>query len=69
MNQESPATASSTEPQILVSPARSSHRITITMPECVYRRLLGRADAQGRSTSNLAAYLLEKALSAGLPDC
>jgi len=69
MNPESPATPSSRD---LLSPGlqqRASHRFTITMPDCVYRRRLQRADVEGRSSSNLAAFLLEKALSAGLPDC
>lgn len=37
-------------------------RVTITVPYEVFTRLRDRADHEGRSTSNLAAFLLERAL-------
>ncbi len=44
---------------------RKPHRITITISDHVYQLLLGGSDVQGRSLSNLAAFLLENALGAG----
>jgi hypothetical protein len=41
---------------------RSPQRITITMPYGAYQRLLERSDQEGRSLSNLAAFLLESAV-------
>lgn len=41
---------------------RTPRRLTITIPYCTYEQLLERSDEQGRSLSNLAAYLLESAL-------
>lgn len=38
---------------------RAPHRVTITVPDSLYRRLTRQADLEGRSTSNLCAYLLE----------
>jgi hypothetical protein len=38
---------------------RSPRRISITVSHATYERLLERCDAEGRSLSNLAAYLLE----------
>jgi hypothetical protein len=37
-------------------------RITITVPYGVFTQLRDRADHEGRSTSNLSAFLLERAL-------
>jgi hypothetical protein len=37
-------------------------RITITLPYQVFRDLQNQADQEGRSTSNLGAFLLENAL-------
>ena len=37
-------------------------RITITIPCHVFENITNQADYQGRSTSNLAAYLLEEGL-------
>ncbi|MFM7549552.1 MAG: ribbon-helix-helix domain-containing protein [Cyanobacteriota bacterium] len=34
-------------------------RISITVPYVTYQKLLGRSDQEGRSLSNLAAYLLD----------
>ena len=42
---------------------RCPKRICITMPNGAYQRLLERSDKEGRSLSNLAAYLLESTLS------
>jgi hypothetical protein len=42
---------------------RSPRRVTITVPYALYSELLARSDQQGRSLSNLAAFLLEAALS------
>jgi hypothetical protein len=41
---------------------RRSQRITITVSFALHQRLTDQADYQGRSTSNLAAVLLERAL-------
>jgi len=42
--------------------SRRPVRISITVSQAVHEALLERSDAQGRSLSNLAAYLLESAL-------
>jgi hypothetical protein len=41
---------------------KSPKRISITIPHDTYERLLRQSDYEGRSLSNLAAYLLESAL-------
>ena len=41
---------------------RSPRRVTITLPLATFEALQVRADAEGRSLSNLAAFLLESAL-------
>jgi hypothetical protein len=41
---------------------RRPHRITITVPHHAYSALQQRSDLEGRSLSNLAAYLLETSL-------
>jgi hypothetical protein len=38
-------------------------RVTITLPYHVFTALVARADREGRSTSNLAAFLLESSLA------
>jgi hypothetical protein len=38
-------------------------RVTITLPYQVFMALVARADREGRSTSNLAAFLLESSLA------
>jgi hypothetical protein len=43
---------------------RSPRRVTITVPYALYSELLTRSDQQGRSLSNLAAFLIEAAISA-----
>ncbi|MBD2717554.1 MULTISPECIES: hypothetical protein [unclassified Synechococcus] len=40
-------------------------RVTITVPYNAYQALVERSNVQGRSLSNLAAYLLESALQGG----
>ena len=40
-----------------------SGRITVTLPSGVCEALQDRADREGRSTSNLAAFLLERGLA------
>jgi predicted DNA-binding protein len=47
---------------------RSSQRVTITLPFSVYHRIVALADDQGRSTSNLMAYLLERGIELLFPD-
>jgi hypothetical protein len=42
---------------------RAPKRISITLPMRPYEQLQKRSDWEGRSLSNLAAYLLEKALT------
>lgn len=42
---------------------RKPKRISITVAQAVVDRLQQRSDEEGRSTSNLAAYLLENALA------
>jgi hypothetical protein len=42
---------------------RKPRRITITVPDQIYRTLLERSAREGRSISNLAAYLLERAVA------
>jgi hypothetical protein len=42
---------------------RAPRRISITLPMQPYEQLQKRSDWEGRSLSNLAAYLLEKALT------
>lgn len=42
---------------------RSSQRVTITLPHSTFSALIERSNEEGRSLSNLAAYLLEFSLS------
>lgn len=44
---------------------RTPRRLSITLPHSTYHELLERSDAEGRSMSNLAAYLLESSLGHG----
>jgi len=47
----------------VIRPAfRSPRRVTITLPFMTYQDLQERADGEGRSLSNLAAFLLESSL-------
>ena len=55
--------AAAMAPSPMVQPAfRSPRRVTITLPFSTFEDLQGRADGEGRSLSNLAAFLLESAL-------
>jgi hypothetical protein len=47
---------------------RKPRRITITIPEIIYTQLLECSNSQGRSISNLAAYLLEQSVGEALDD-
>jgi len=40
----------------------NSKRITIVLHKALFARLQGRSDQEGRSMSNLCAYLLERAM-------
>ncbi len=42
---------------------RSTQRITISIPDSVYKRLRLHSDHEGRSLSNLCAYYLESCAS------
>ena len=42
---------------------RSSKRISITIPFSIAKQLEAQSDREGRSLSNLAAYLLERSIS------
>ena len=59
-----PSTGSLALPQAskLQTAFRSPRRVTITLPFSTFEDLQGRADGEGRSLSNLAAFLLESAL-------
>jgi hypothetical protein len=46
------------------TPFRRPVRVTITIPYNAYQALLELSNIQGRSLSNLAAYLLERSLPA-----
>jgi hypothetical protein len=48
--------------------SRSPKRLTITIPYTVFRALETRSAEEGRSLSNLAAYLLEKSLPPLAPE-
>lgn len=42
---------------------RKPRRVTISMPDKIFCQLIERSQNEGRSMSNLSAYLLEQALS------
>ena len=42
---------------------RSPRRLSVTIPFTLHQQLLDRSDLEGRSVSNLAAYLLERGLN------
>jgi hypothetical protein len=46
----------------LIASFRKPVRITITVPHSTHLALIKRCDSEGRSLSNLAAYLLENSL-------
>jgi hypothetical protein len=57
------AMSSAVATDAIVRPAfRSPRRVTITLPYATYQDLQARADDEGRSLSNLAAFLLESSL-------
>ncbi|MFZ0407550.1 MAG: hypothetical protein WAM11_05500 [Cyanobium sp.] len=44
---------------------RAPRRLTITLPHSTYHEMLERSGNEGRSMSNLAAFLLESTLEKG----
>lgn len=46
---------------------RTSQRVTITVPFHVHERICAIADEQGRSNSNLMAYMLERGVELLFP--
>ena len=56
-----------TGPGVRAAVFRRPRRITITVADGIYQRLAQQSDEQGRSLSNLAAYLIEAALQAAPP--
>jgi len=58
-----PGFASEPETGKITPKHHSPRRVTITVPYALYCELLARSDQQGRSLSNLAAFLLEAAIS------
>ena len=44
---------------------RRSQRIAVTVTHSVFQRLVHHSNQQGRSISNLAAYLIERGLERG----
>lgn len=46
----------------LPSMFRKPVRVTITLPHNIYLHLKDRSDEEGRSLSNLAAFLIEKSI-------
>jgi hypothetical protein len=55
----------STELECKTLAFRAPRRITITIPNGVYEELITRSNQEGRSLSNLAAFLIEKTLDDG----
>lgn len=41
---------------------RRTHRVTFTVPDCVFQQLITCSNEQGRSISNLCAFLIEQGL-------
>ena len=59
-----PATYGVHEPKTFVPPNfRKPRRLSITIPNHTYRLIVECSREQGRSISNLAAFLLEKAIT------
>jgi len=59
-----PATYGVHEPKTFVPPNfRKPRRLSITVPDLTYRMIVECSREQGRSISNLAAFLLEKAIT------
>lgn len=61
--EQSVAYASGTPKSLKASLSRSPKRLTITIPFTVFSALEKRSTEEGRSLSNLAAYLLEQSLN------
>lgn len=53
---------SSAAPRLAIA-QRSPRRLSVTIPFTLHQQLLERSDLEGRSVSNLAAYLLERGLN------
>lgn len=49
--------------KLATTTVRSSQRITITLPSVIFDALAKRSQQEGRSLSNLAAFLLESCLT------
>lgn len=60
--------ANGTRNSLKDSRSRSPKRLTITIPYTVFSALEKQSSVEGRSLSNLAAYLLEKSLAAQVPE-
>lgn len=45
--------------------ARGTKRVTVTIPFHVFTSIVERSSSEGRSMSNLIAYLLERAIEGG----
>ena len=54
-----------TQPSSRTSRFRAPQRISITLPQHVFEALIDRSAEEGRSLSNLSAFLLECALQTG----
>lgn len=64
MNASSRPIAAAATPGASLPPCRRSpQRITITISYATHQALLARSDEQGRSLSNLAAFLLERSIA------
>jgi hypothetical protein len=59
--------ANGTQDSLRVFRSRSPKRLTITIPYTVFGSLEKRSTEEGRSLSNLAAYLLEQSLNPQAP--
>jgi len=53
----------SSQPSALISLQKAPKRITITVPFAILNELIERSGYEGRSISNLAAFLLEQAIT------
>jgi hypothetical protein len=54
----------SSQPSALISLQKAPKRITFTVPFAILNELIERSSYEGRSISNLAAFLLEQAITA-----
>ena len=60
-------TSDSTSPNAGSFRSRAPKRLTITLPYTVFSALEQRSLQEGRSLSNLAAYLIERSLNQPMP--